>query len=306
MSEGPGRALQPAIVVDIGATKTVIAYFSDDNVTPLDRFPTPEQGGEAVGAIAASLESHRGGLGRIERIGVGAPGPLDAARGVILSPPNLPGWRDYPLVAELQRRTDLPARLENDANLGALGEAIFGSGRSHFSVFYLTISTGVGAGLVIDGEIFGGYRGMAGEVHAIDPQTYFGCESGYDLNDRASGAGMVRSAKRLIDEGASTKLESTGLDTYRLLAALEQGDPVAVETVEGARNAVAGLLINVLAILAPAVVVLAGGLCTDNRWIVDPVRERVHRWMRLPELAEIPIERAALWDKAVLYGAAAL
>lgn len=300
------------IAIDAGASKTVVARYAAGNIEPFDRFVTPATGDGLVEAIAHSLEraglSARGSNGEkeIDHIGLGAPGPLDVERGTILDPPNLPGWRDYPLVAALEERIGVRVRLENDANVGALGEARFGSGKSFSTVYYLTISTGIGAGLVIDGAIFSGYRGMAGEVHAIDPGTYFGEETGTNVIERASGPGMVRCAQRRIASGMATSLDAETLDTYKLLAALDRNDSVAVETVETARNAIAGLLINVLTIVAPSVVVLAGGLCTDNRWFVDPVRDRVRRWVRIPALREVPIERASLWDTAVLYGAAVL
>lgn len=291
-------------VADIGATKTVVAYCNEGRIETVGRFPTPSTGTEVVENIVGSLEND--GRRPFVRLGIGAPGPLDAEHGVILDPPNLPGWRDFPLVCELEKRLDVPVRLENDANVGALGEAIFGSGKSYPSVFYLTLSTGIGAGLVIDGRIFSGYRGMAGEVHAIDPGTYFGAETGENIIERSSGPGMVRCAQRRISAGMPTSLDARTLDTYTLLAALDENDRVALETVETARNAIAGLLINVLTIVAPSVIVLAGGLCTENRWFVDPIRERVRRWTTISALRDVPIERATLWDTAVLYGAAVL
>jgi len=294
------------VVIDIGATKTVLARFSEDKnghrVEPFDRFPTPATGEALVQEILRALN----GAGPVSHIGIGAPGPLDPRSGVFLDPPNMPGWRNFPLVQTLKDALGVPVLLENDANVGALGEALFGSGRGCPSVFYLTISTGIGAGLVVDGRIFGGYKGMAGEVHAIDPGTYFGGETGETVIERASGPGMVRCALKRIAAGMETSLSTETVDTYTLLAALATGDPVAVATVESARDALAGLLVHVLAILAPDMVVLAGGLCTDSSWFVDPVRERVHRGTKIPELREVPIERASLWDTAVLYGAAAL
>ena len=297
-----------SIAIDMGATKTVVAYYRESRIEPIARFPTPATGQEFVTQVLSILDEYveRPPLSGFNRVGIGAPGPLDTVRGIILDPPNLPGWQNFPLVETLATQIGVPIKLENDANAGALGEAIFGTGRNHESVFYLTISTGIGAGLVIDGRIFQGFRGMAGEVHAIDPGTYFGRPTGDNVIERASGPGMVRSARRRIKAGTPTTLDADSLDTYSLLAGLDENDPVAVDTVETARDAIAGLLVNVLTILAPSVIVMAGGLCAENRWFVDPVRERVRRWTTIPVLKEIPIERASLWDTAVLYGAAVL
>ena len=233
---------------------------------------------------------------------------MDPVSGEILAPPNLPGWRNFPLTGRLQDELNLPVRLENDANVGALGEAVYGTGAGYQSIFYLTISTGIGSGLVIDGRIFGGHRGIAGEVYAVEPGHFYGRNGDENLNELASGPGLVRCARRRLANGEKSSLTALAddFDTPELLAAAEAGDTVARATLEAGRDAIAGLLTTVLFTIAPESIVLAGGLCTESRWFVDPVRERVKAWMSIPELAQVPIERAKLWDRAVLYGAAQL
>jgi glucokinase len=142
----------------------------------------------------------------------------------------------------------------------------------------------------------------------VEPGHFHGRAGQENLNELASGPGLVRCAKRRIAAGEKSVLQEYDgdFDTPELLAAADAGDPVATATLEAGRNGIAGLLMTVLFAVAPDAIVLAGGLCTESRWFVDPLREKVKRWMPIPELAEIPIERAQLWDRAVLYGAATL
>jgi len=295
------------VAVDIGATKTVVAVFRDGSMDEIDRFLTAETPESEIDLIVSAIRNSEL-ASRATAVGIGAPGPLNPSSGEILAPPNLPGWRNFPLTERLQNRLNLPVRLENDANLGALGEAIHGTGTGYGSIYYLTISTGIGSGLVINGQIIGGHRGIAGEVYAVEPGHFYGRSGEENLNDLASGPGLVRCAKRRMANGEESSLTelAADFDTPELLAAADAGDTVAHDTLEAGRNAIAGLLTTVLFVVAPESIVLAGGLCTESRWFVDPVRERVRRWMPIPELAEVPIERAKLWNKAVLYGAAEL
>jgi glucokinase len=286
------------VAVDIGATKTVIAVYEGTVMSEIARFPTGRHPEDEVTRIVETIRKEPR-ASAATAVGIGAPGPLDPVAGRILAPPNLVGWRDFPLVDELVSRLGKTTRLENDANLGALGEAVHGSGAGYRSMYYVTISTGIGAGFVIDGKIFGGHRGIAGEVFAVEPGHFNGMPGGDNLNELASGPGLVRRAKRLSSHDGN-------FDTPELFAAVDAGDALAVGILEDGRNAIVGLLTTVLFSVAPDAIVLAGGLCTENRWFVEPVRDRVRTWVNIPELAEVPIERAKLWDRAVLYGAAEL
>ena len=139
--------------MDIGGTKIVTGILENETISILARFPTPHRPEEAVRRIVGSIRQCR--RKDFSAIGIGAPGPLDPEEGVILSPPNLPKWHDFPLAPRLEAELEVPAWLDNDANLGALGEAIHGSGRGLKSIFYF-ISTGIGSGLIIDGRIHRG------------------------------------------------------------------------------------------------------------------------------------------------------
>ena len=187
------------VAVDIGATKTVVAVGRGGTVEPIGRFATDRDPSATVEAIATTLQS--AGLPRGEvRIGVGCPGPLDPISGTIIEPPNLPGWWGFPLADALGERTGATVLVQNDANLGALGEARFGSGRDAPSLYYITLSTGIGAGYIVDGRIIGGYNGLAGEVWALDSATFVGAPRGETMLELASGP-RTRAQRASPDRG---------------------------------------------------------------------------------------------------------
>lgn len=293
------------LVVDVGGTKTIVAAYRDGAIEMMERFPTPEDPQQAVDLIEAAVRA-AGSAVRPGAIGIGAPGPLDARAGRMVKPPNLKGWWDYPLTEMLTDRLGVPARLENDANLGALGEAIHGSGRGLESMFYLTISTGIGSGFIINDRIHGGRNGMAGEVWAMRPGYYAGTKDGPTVMDLASGPGLLRQASALLEAGRSSVLDPGKLDTPSLVNAAMAGDELALEVLDAGRDAVAGLLVSIIETVAPEAIVLGGGLCTEPEWYVDPVRERIRNWTDIQGLQDTPLYRAHLWDNAVLYGAATM
>ncbi|MDA3949980.1 MAG: ROK family protein [Spirochaeta sp.] len=296
------------IAIDIGATKTVVTCTVDGAFhTRTIRIPTEQDPELAVDRIVEAIDTVQRDAGISGKIvALGCPGPLDPASGTIISPPNLRQWWGFPLTERLEARVGIPFILENDASLGALGEARYGGGRGASSLYYITLSTGIGAGYIVDGHIVGGYRAMAGEVWAFDPGVFSGRPQGTTILELASGPGLLRSAARRIHSGRESCLDSDSMDTKALFAALDAGDPVAVETVDDGREAIAGLILVVVHAIAPEAIVLAGGLCTESRWFVDPIRDLVRRRQTIDALRGVEVRRAALWDQAVLYGAVAL
>jgi glucokinase len=293
------------MVVDIGGTKTAIGMLLDGSIHMIDTRPTPADPAEALSFIsetAANLD----GRNTVGAIGIGAPGPLNAKEGTLLQLPNLPLWRGFPLSEALEKEVGLPVRLENDANLGALGEALYGRGRGLSTVFYLTISTGIGSGLIIDGKIHGGRNGLAGELWTFKPSLFSGIGDGRTVMELASGPGLLAQARTQIAAGVPSVLDSEIRDTVRFMEAVMSGDRLAVDIIEKGRDAVAALLTVVIETVSPDIIVLGGGLCTDTDWYVRPIKERIRRWIDVTDLADVPIHRAQLWDIAVLHGAAAL
>ncbi len=158
----------PVLGVDIGGTKVAVGVVDRDGKilaqgrNPMIANGTAEAALEAVTAAIDSLLSTAPG-GRIDSIGICAPGPLDPKTGVVLNPPNLPCWRNFPLAEKIRAKYSVPVRVDNDANAAALAETRWGAARGFRYVFYATIGTGIGTGIVFDGKIYHGSTGSAGE-----------------------------------------------------------------------------------------------------------------------------------------------
>jgi glucokinase len=208
------------IGVDIGGTKTSVC-LGDQHAAILKRarFSTPHYPGSDRGlAEIIRNASELTGKAKIARIGVSCAGPLDASRGIVQSPPNLPGWDDVPVCRILSEALDAPARLENDANAAALAEWKFGAGRGLRDMVFLTCSTGLGAGLILDGKLYQGRHGLAGEVGhmritAYGPQLYG--KSG-SFEGWASGSGLLLQTGRSAEDLAA----SARLGDQKALAAI--------------------------------------------------------------------------------------
>lgn len=304
----------PVFAIDIGGTKTRIAVFESDEPHELGVEPTDDDFAATLNWIGDTIDMFDPER-RIHDVGVGCPGPLDPKTGDMLNPPSLPGWHGLDLLDRLKGMTRRRVALDNDANLGALGEATHGSGKGADPLFYMTISTGIGTGIVADGRILGGAHGLAGEIWTFDPFDYCGASVPKErcpkrlkanINNMASGTGMVACARDLIADGMETSLDPDSLTTHAILEAGQRRDRVAREVMDNARATIAASLAFAIHFLDPKAIVLGGGLCTDETWFVRPVRRRVKQLLGPNETRRIPIRRAKLWDRAVLYGARAL
>ena len=279
--------------IDLGGTQVRVAVARTDgrivatsrNRTAALRTPrrVVEWAAEQVGRLAEG-EAVLG-------VGIGAPGPTDPGRGVLVNPPNLPGWKNVPLAAMLREVAGCPAYLENDANLAGLGEYHHGAGRGARTMVYITWSTGVGAGLIIDGKLFSGAHGTAGEIgHMIlDPQGPLdGCGQRGCVEVYCGGNALARetgeSAQALFDDAAG-------------------GNGHAVERVRAAATQMGYALINVANLLDPEVIVMGGGVTRSWRQVA-PVMEEVLRSSPFIKPRRRPrLRRAQLGDRAGQVGA---
>src|SRR6202790_5476881 len=158
------------IGVDIGGTKVAAGFVSHaGEITHVTRVPMVSDGDAAAGlnsvveALDSLLAKAKQNHWTIRAIGICAPGPLDPNTGVVINPPNLPCWRNFPLAAEISKRYQLLVKIENDANAAALAEVLWGAGKGYAKVFYISIGTGIGTGLVLDGHLYNGRTGAAPE-----------------------------------------------------------------------------------------------------------------------------------------------
>ena len=276
------------IGIDLGGTAIKFGLF--DGASRLEgafQLPTPtEQGGDGVaeqmvaGARRLMAEQHLP-PGAVLGVGIGSPGPLSISRGVIHAMPNIPGMDDFPLRDRVADALGLPAALENDANAAALGEFICGAGRDVRDMVLLTLGTGIGSGIILDGNILHGAHEIGGELgHMIvDPQGE-PCDCGQQgcLEACCSAKYLVRAATRKIrQDGVASSLRAA-LDVGRRLgakeiqSAAEAGDELAAELWDRAARFLALGCVNVCRIFDPEQIVLAGGMAQAGSALVDPVR----------------------------------
>ena len=299
--------------IDIGGTKIAVALAAPGGrVISSTRFRTRvEAGPHAVLEDAvAEIKRMLGAAGtKLTAIGVGCGGPLDRQKGLILSPPNLPGWDEFPIVSLLEERLGAPVRLDNDANAAALGERAYGAGRGLDDLVYITISTGIGGGLIVGGKIVHGVGDGAGEVGhmtVLPDGPPCGCGARGCLEAICSGTSIARRAREKLRAGASRSLSSLGADavTARAVAeAARNGDPLATEVWEETVHYLAVGVGNLFNVLAPEAVILGGGVSTAGEQLFEPLRRSVRGRVKMLPAEKISVVQAALGGDSGIYGA---
>ncbi len=303
--------------IDIGGTKTIVAVADNEgSIVAQAKIDTPqEQGpGAVLSEIECALErlvqEARVSPGDIEAIGIGCGGPLDRDRGIILVVPNLPGWDNLPLTDRFQQAFRVPAFLDNDVNLAALGEARRGAGVGVDHFAYFNIGTGIGGGIIIGGRLYRGC-GNAGEFgHQVILPDGPPCLCGKRgcLESLASGTSIARRAREYV----ATRLESSilklagGLEniTAEVVAqAARRGDRLARRIWSDTGEYLGLGVANVVNILNPRKVVIGGGVAKAGDLLLDPVRRTV-RERAMTQLAEdVEIVPGDLGDQAGIVGA---
>lgn len=308
--------------VDIGGTKCAVSVGAAEGDPPriLGRraFPTPATPGAAMERIVAELADLCAALGVAPAAaGVSCGGPLDSARGLVLSPPNLPGWDGVDVLGPLRAALGAPAALQNDANACALAEWRWGAGRGLRHVVFLTFGTGMGAGLILDGRLYAGASDMAGEVGHVrlaahGPPGYgkLGSFEGF-----CSGAGIARLARGLVEAelqlGRSPALcprpEGLGALTAEAVAlAARAGDPLALRVFEEVARKLGQGLAILIDVLNPERVVI-GSIFGRQRELLEPLMQRVLADECLPQsLAACRVVPAGLGEQVGDYAALAV
>lgn len=311
--------------VDIGGTNIVVGTVAEDGsaVHGVRSAPTlPEEGPQAVlGRIARLVQASIGetektaGIARerIVGVGIGSPGPLDRTRGVVLLTPNL-GWRELPLRDLVSEAVGLPASLDNDANCAIYGEWWVGAARGSQYVVGLTIGTGIGGGIVIDGKIYYGTSGVAGEFgHTTIDSTGRRCKCGnYGcLEAYASGPAIAARAIEGIETGAETRLPvMVGGDLSKITAqtvyeAAKANDEYALEIVRDTAKFLGAGIGNLINIFNPDTVVIVGGVTTAGDQLFVPLRGEVKRRAFKPAVDRCRIVPGELPGTAGVVGAVA-
>ncbi len=267
--------------VDIGGTKIAVAVANDQGeLLDQDRFmvattSSPEQALDRVAEMARDLSARQ--QNPLRHIGIGSPGPFH--NGTLDRPANLPGWHGVDLARSLSRRLDCPATLQNDATAAAIGEWMFGRGQHTKHLAYITVSTGVGAGFVLNGRPYGGPHGNAAEIGHIvlDPKgPQCNCGLTGCLESMASGTAMGRVGNQRRQESAylSKPRAATTIRAEDVIAGWQEGDPVCTQIVDDvARHLGHGLAILVN-LVNPERIVLGGGVMHAG----EPLLEKIRHW----------------------------
>jgi glucokinase len=318
--EQMGKDERPVVALDIGGTKILAALVSA-RYEVLDRelAPTPADSGpqeinrSLFMAIDRLLQKSRLAASDVAAIGLAAAGIIDSARGLITVSPNLPGWEDIPLRDLVSARYGAYTALVNDASAAALGEYRLGAGRGLHNMVYLTISTGIGGGLIVNGQLYLGSSGSAGELgHMVidvngpeDTCGNFGC-----LESLASGRAIAREAIKRIKKGQASALSMAfsgkieSITARDVAVAAGSGDSLAKEVVRQAAVYLGIGLTNIVNIFNPDTIVIGGGVAKMGELLLEPARQVVaERAFKLPASA-VKIVPARLGDDAGVLGAA--
>lgn len=307
--------------VDIGGTKTLVALGDDAAKIRAERrleTRAADGGDQLVDRVVAALSqlaaSQAVSLPSLSAVGIGVGGPLRRTAGVLLDPPQL-GWGEYPLGARFLERSGLPAVIDNDCNLGALGEHRYGAGRGKSSLLYFGIGTGIGGGVIVGGQLHHGASDNAGELGRLivdvlgreESETFAGTVESY-----GSGRGLALRAASLARAGRAPALLARAGSPEAITAAdvaalAEAGDAQATTLWQHGIAAVAAGIASMLNALSPDVVVLGGGLPAHaGAPYVAAVARAAHAAAFGPNATASVIVRAELAERSVVVGALAL
>jgi glucokinase len=236
-------------------------------------------------AVATLGDARAAGLGEPAGIGISSPGPLDPWRGVVVAPPNLEGWRDVPLAERIEEAVGLPAFLERDTNVAVMAEWRHGAARGASDVIYVTVSTGIGGGIVIDGRPLIGADGTAGEVgHMTVELDGPLCGDGMPGHAEAIGSGtaIAREGRRLLGQGLSPGLARLAADGQEIDASLvaraaDEGDAQCAAVLARAWTAVGAMCAGLVNVLNPEFIVLGGGVALNRPDLIPAVRSEIDR-----------------------------
>jgi glucokinase len=308
------------IGVDVGGTKVAAGLANAaGEIFHAARVPmNAANAASGLASVASAIDAVRAAARSndvISGIGICAPGPLDPRTGIVLNPPNLPGWRNFPLADLVAKAYRLPVRVDNDGNAAALAEALWGAGRGYRNVFYATIGTGIGTGIVFDGRIYHGRTGAAAEgghmtIDYRGPRCAcgkFGC-----IEALASGPSIARRASEKLAAGQhSLILDQTGDHLDRITGemvggAFVAGDLLAKDVLQETAMFLTVWLGNIVDLLEPDVMIVGGGVASMLQPFLGEIRNHISSWCVNSRCQEIPLIMAHYGAEAGIAGGAAL
>jgi len=306
--------MRPVVAVDLGGTNIRAAFYPNGEPPARSSASRLTQAAEGAPAVLDRIHDAIEALKipeparRTMAIGIGAPGPLDQVRGVVIHAPNLPGWEDVRLGEILRERWGCYVFVENDANMAVLGEWRFGSGRGAHHIVMLTLGTGIGGGIIVDDRLVRGAHGLAGELGHIPVQLdgpRCSCGQLGHLEALASGTAIARMVR---EQGGLTHAASTGeASAEEVAAAARAGDPVALSVLQTAAHALGAALAGLVHTFNPERIILGGGVARAGGPFLEDVKRSMFASLMDPAFGEgVDIIPSALGEEAALLGGLAL
>ena len=303
--------------IDMGASHLTVALadFSAQVIDEIEIAFDVAQGPEPSIAQAESLlfellEKNDLRLDQIHAIGLGVPGPIVSEAGLVVAPPIMPGWDGYPIRKTLENKWGRPVSLNNDAELGVLGEWAYGAGRGENDLAFIKVGSGIGAGLLFNGQIYHGATGSAGEIgHLTIDENGPLCDCGNTgcLEALSGGKALARQAREAVTKGQRTLLANMGpveeLTARDVAAAARRGDLVSQQIIARAGTYLGIAIAGMVNIFNPRMVIVGGGVSQMGDLLLQPIRDAVHR-RSLPAAAQtVKINTAVLRRRSSSMGA---
>ena len=311
--------------IDIGGTKvagglvTLKGRLVKSSIVPTRAAEGFKTSFGQIVSLIENLIQEAGGAEKIVGIGMCAPGPINPKTGAVINPPNLPGWRNVHLERKIERHFDLPAKVENDANAAGLAEALFGAAVGYRDIFYVTVSTGIGTGIIINRKIYHGKNGVAGEGGhiSIDFRSPYRCGCGTlgCIEALAAGPGMARRARVKLEQEhtlPSLLREMSGGHLSRITPKMIQEaarahDSFAQSIVDETGFYLGVWLAGMITLLDPEAIVIGGGVARIGRPLFRKIRETIPQYtINRRFAAKTPLLPAKLQKNVGVFGAASL
>ena len=314
MSDSPTASIPPVVfAVDLGGTHLRMALVDDaGSIHKQTKQETPKSDSaeDIIAALVAAAQQWESYREAVVAASIMVPGAVDADKAVVLQAPNLPSLVNFALKAELEKRLGWPVFLENDANAAAVGEMWLGAARGCRDVVSVTLGTGVGGGVILDGKLWRGSHGSAGEIGhtTVDPFSGLKCKCGNTgcLELFASATAIVRMTRERLPEFPSSRLQSDGLTAEKVYEAGRLGDELALAVFKRFGMYLGIGLANLINLLDPQIIVIAGGAVNGWDLFAEEMYRQVEERAFRTTAQQVKIARAECGDNAGLLGAARL
>jgi glucokinase-like ROK family protein len=305
--------------VDLGAT-SIDVEITDGRLEPIAAHAEPADirlGPRIIlsrlGEILAKFKVD-GAYRRLHAIGVGVPGPVSFRDGFPIRPPMMPGWDRYPVRDMLSREHGCPVVVDNDANIMAIGERYSGAAQSVDNMLFIKLGTGIGCGIVLNGDLYRGADGTAGDIGHIPLDSHGPicvCRNAGCLEALFAGGALARSATAAARAGASPALAARFVKARYLTArdvaeAVAEGDPTCIELIRAGGRRLGTVLAGLVNVMNPSMIVIGGGLAGLGPTLLTELRSMVYRRSLSVAAGNLPIVRSELGPRAGVVGAAVL